>query len=197
MMGWKRGSASSTEDKWICCSITEGKRQGDPVSFSRIANRWQPYPPSRRRLDIHIVRLLILVGCMYRWAIRTEIFYWSFQPRSWSLSPWLSWFHVWINRKQLQPVSRRSAPLNPQRTMLSHSLRWGRTIHTEGRKENPSFSCEMLSSFILPMRQISSSARVPSRAPRGRGGVINFCLPPLPPVGSSPWKLEQQSIEIW
>lgn len=32
------------ENEWVCCSITEGKRQGDWVSFGRIPNRWQPFP---------------------------------------------------------------------------------------------------------------------------------------------------------
>lgn len=203
MLGWKRGSASSTEDKWVCCSITDGKRQGDRLSFSRIANRWQPYPPSRWRVDVHIVCLLILVERMYRWAIGTEIFYWSFQPASWSLSPWLSWFHVWINRKQLRFVtsaacfSRRCAPLNPQRTMLSHSRSWGWTIHTEGRKTIPPLAvkCCPVLSFLCAKSQVQHESQA---GPRGwGGGVIDFCLPPLPSVGSSPWKLEQQSIEIW
>lgn len=62
-----RGSASSWEDKWVRCSITEGRQQGDWGSIIWLTNRWQPSPPRSRPVALH-------TGCMDMcqvWALHT------------------------------------------------------------------------------------------------------------------------------
>ena len=137
MLGWKRASSSSSsssrEDKWVCCSITEGKQQGDCVSLSWITNRWQPHPRlvfTSRRMHSGESRIRV---CSQDWRLPVER---SVRDLiTVSLAVLVSRLRIESSCSvlPLQPASLRSAPHKPQRTVLSHSLSWGWTIHAEGR----------------------------------------------------------------
>lgn len=90
------------------------------------------------------------------------------------------YLHTIIISFMLREINKKSiSPWAPCPLFSSAVKSWDDYIH---------------SSFIPLMRQISGPAWVPSWA---RGESLIFASLALMLLGSSPWKLEQQSIEIW
>lgn len=237
--GWKRASASSTEDKWVCCSTSEGKWQGDWVSFSRITNRWQPHPPLCLHVGTHALPWLILCmhagmhdgggGCTGEHAGGAQS---GLKPFSGAFSQGPD--HSLLgcpgfkpqNRKQLQFATSAAcftAPCSTQTTedgvVTQPERRLDNACRSGGGSGGGIFISFMQRGKMLLYHGAHSSLLLwnPERTtftqalsflcaksqvrhgPRAGPweGLIDFFLRPLPLVVSSPWKLEQQSIEIW
>lgn len=164
------------------------------------------------------LQVSMLVACSQNWSIS------SFFSRAFSLGPDLCLLgcpgFISQNRKQLQFVTSAACftvlcltqtteddvVTQPELRLDNACSREERGIFIfffmlRGQKEIclltrcPQSSWNIHSSFILLMRQISGFSMGPKPGQReDEGGFIDSCLLL---VVSSPWKLEQQSIEIW
>lgn len=147
-------AAAAAEDRWVCCSITEGnaKVTGQTLAEWPTGGSHNPHPPftymcicTRRAFAYHVYakhawKMSMLVMCSQDWSLLVE--HLARDLITVSLAVLVSSLRIESSCSllPLQPASLRSAPHKPQRTMLSHSLNWGRPIHAQGEDFQSYFS---------------------------------------------------------
>lgn len=197
------------------------------MNFNRITNRWQPYPPPfscvymcTQPVCLSCLRMLMYVAeagkdrCWW-WTGKTETISWSVGPGD-LLTVSLAVLVLSLRIESscslvpLQPASLRSAPhtqttggnyvvTRPElRPANAFDVRGGNYQSWSAVSTIP-FCCEILRQQQLLQIHPYDASELNSGTAHHKvwGGVIDFCLALLSLVVSSPWKLEQWSIEIW